>query len=89
MGGDTACLSGRAAGRLEADIWVQEIEENHSNRGIERVLCLCAYARSDVSGCGVEPIGYAGRRIGKGGRWKSNFMKGAKTLVLSDREAER
>ncbi len=30
MGEDRGCVQGRAAGGLEADLWLQEIEEDHS-----------------------------------------------------------
>ena len=51
MGGDTACLPGRAPGRVEADIRLQEVEENHSNRGIQESFAFALYAGFGTSGC--------------------------------------
>ena len=42
MGGDTACVPGRAAGGMAADLRVQEVEEDHTDRGTEFFALRCA-----------------------------------------------
>ena len=39
MGRDSPCIPGRAAGGLEADFGLQEIEENHTDPGTDSFVC--------------------------------------------------
>lgn len=71
MGGDTACVSGRAAGGVEADLRVQEVEEDHTDRGTETEFFALRCARLWL-------------QIGRGAKRKPGSHRQERTRTLEE-----